>query len=108
MTMKKTIATLLTLLSCLTGMAQDKWMGDVNEDGNLTVADVAMMIDCLNGTKSVPEATKGLYDVDKDGEFTIADLRLLIRMILGTESKRRYLGANTDEIGTGEPTNRFS
>ena len=55
-------------------------VGDVNGDGEITIADVTTLIDILLG--SGPDIT-ALADVNLDGEVTIADITTLIDMLLG-------------------------
>lgn len=57
--------------------AQD--YGDVNGDGEVTVADINMVIDAILGkTPSSP-----VVDVNGDGEVTIADINAVINVIVG-------------------------
>jgi len=55
--------------------------GDVNGDGQLTIADVTMLIDYLLG--SVPASFNDVNaDVNNDSGITIADVTMLIDMLL--------------------------
>lgn len=65
---------------------QDTWpeqilVGDVNRDGELTVADVNLMIAMILGG-GVDDETRPIADVNADGELTVADVNQLIEMIL--------------------------
>lgn len=53
--------------------------GDVNEDGEVNIADVAALIDMLIG-KSAPSVTADVYE---DGEINKADLDNLVNLIFG-------------------------
>ena len=56
-------------------------LGDVNHDGNITIADVTELIDMLLGTiTEIPDEA----DVNQDNNVTIADVTELIDMLLGT------------------------
>ena len=51
--------------------------GDVNLDGEVTIADVNSVIDVILNNEIVPTA-----DVNSDGEINIADINTLIALIL--------------------------
>ena len=51
--------------------------GDVNGDGEVTVADINVVIDMI-----LAGAQSSAGDVNHDGEVTIADINTLIDMIL--------------------------
>ena len=51
--------------------------GDVNGDGEVTVADVNAIIDFILGKSTNPAC-----DVNGDGEITIADVNAVINIIL--------------------------
>ena len=55
--------------------------GDVNGDGDVSIADVNALIDIILGTEA-DEATMKRADVNKDGDITIADVNALIDMLL--------------------------
>ena len=55
--------------------------GDVNNDGEVNIADVNAVIDIILGG-SANEATMQRADVNKDGEINIADINSLIDIIL--------------------------
>ncbi len=57
--------------------------GDVNNDGNVTIADVTALVNIILG-----KDTEGVYDhevadVNDDGHITIADVTALVNIILG-------------------------
>jgi hypothetical protein len=57
--------------------------GDVNGDGNVTIADVTALVNIILG-----KDTEGVYDheaadVNGDGGITIADVTALVNIILG-------------------------
>lgn len=51
---------------------------DVNGDGETTIADVNIVIDCILTGEYSPSG-----DVNGDGEITIADINAIINVILG-------------------------
>ena len=57
-------------------------LGDVNNDGEVTPADVSMMASYLLGQE--PEGfDESAADINEDGDITPADLSLLVSMLLG-------------------------
>ena len=54
-------------------------VGDVNGDGEITIADINAVIDLILRGESTPNA-----DVNGDGEVTIADINIIIDIILKT------------------------
>jgi len=62
----------------------ETWLtGDVNGDGEVTVADVNTLIDIVLGT-SVDDATMKRADVNEDSEITVADVNSVIDIILNS------------------------
>ena len=56
-------------------------LGDVNEDGEMSIADVTALIDHLLGT-AVSPFNAAAADVDGDGEISVADVSALIDLIM--------------------------
>jgi len=56
--------------------------GDVNRDGEVTIADVNMLVDIILGAEVDADVLE-VADVNGDGEVTIADVNAVIDMILG-------------------------
>jgi len=56
-------------------------IGDVNGDGDVSIADVNALIDIILGA-TADDATSKRADVNKDGDITIADVNALIDIIL--------------------------
>ena len=69
---------LLLLFSPLAATAQSTPYGDVNHDGEVTVADVNYVIDIILGGTGDHQAA----DVNHDNEVTIADINAIIDIIL--------------------------
>ena len=71
---------LITLFTWLTPLhaATTNVYGDVNGDGEVTIADVNAVIDVIMGDDDNPAA-----DVNNDGEVNIADVNTVIDIILG-------------------------
>jgi len=53
--------------------------GDINADGNISIADIALMIEIINGNDSI---SKSNADMNKDGKVTLEDLNLLKDILL--------------------------
>ena len=53
--------------------------GDVNGDGEVTIADVTALVNIILGKA----ASKAVADVNGDGDVTIADVTALVNIILG-------------------------
>ena len=81
--MKKTLQTLLLLLSAMLPMtaSANVMLGDVNQDGHVNISDVTSLINYLlskdAGTYSIDNA-----DTNRDGSVTIADVTLLVNSLL--------------------------
>ena len=60
-------------------------IGDVNNDGSVTVADVTALVNIINGTSPNPyqDAEVNIADVDKDGNVNKNDITALVKIILG-------------------------
>ena len=56
--------------------------GDVNLDGNVTIADVTALVNVILG-KDAGEYDEDAADVNEDGQITIADVTGLVNIILG-------------------------
>ena len=61
-------------------------VGDVNDDGVVSIADVTSLIDCLlSGQDNISDLS--ISDVDNDGIVSIKDITALIDYLLGSSSK---------------------
>ena len=56
-------------------------LGDVNNDTQVTIADVTALVNIILGKDTAPAT--GVADVNGDGEVTIADVTALVNIILG-------------------------
>ena len=56
-------------------------IGDVNEDGAITIADVTALVNVILGKSNVGK--EHLADINEDGSITIADVTALVNIILG-------------------------
>ena len=63
----------------------DVLVGDVNGDGQVSIADVTSLIDYLLGDGNI---NIDAADVNGDGEISIADVTALIDQLLGSSSKK--------------------
>ncbi len=58
-------------------------VGDVNNDGSVTIADVTALVNIILGKSETPAS--GVADVNNDGSVTIADVTALVNIILGKD-----------------------
>ena len=80
---------------CNVTVIDTKITGDVNNDGEVTIADVNAVINVILGGSSSQRA-----DVNNDGEITIADVNSIIDIILGSHSQQE----NHDYVNLGLPS----
>lgn len=59
--------------------------GDVNDDGEVNIADVNAVIDAIISNRVVEKA-----DVNSDGEINIADVNVVLNIILGTQTQQNH------------------
>ncbi|MDD7096787.1 MAG: dockerin type I repeat-containing protein, partial [Prevotella sp.] len=70
------------LLDALKAKAEELYiMGDVNNDGKITVTDVMLLVDYILELNTVP-ITDIVADVNGDGKVTVTDVQLLVDIIL--------------------------
>ena len=63
-------------------LLQDEFLlGDINEDGNLSILDLTMLMGVIMGDLDATENA----DMNEDGIVDILDVLLLINIILGNE-----------------------
>jgi len=60
-------------------------LGDVNQDGDINVADYTTIIRYIKGYESLTQEQKNYADVNKDGDINVADYTIIIRHIKGYE-----------------------
>ena len=63
----------------MTGIDMDHDQGDVNGDGEITIADINAVIDAILNAPS----RNYMFDVNYDGEVNIGDINAVIDLILG-------------------------
>lgn len=64
-----------------------RWLkGDVNADGEISVADINLLIDIILGRK-VSDDVMMRADVNEDGEISVADINAVIELILHPENQ---------------------
>ena len=78
---KRAMLALCLLAVCWLPMRAEVMPGDVNSDGEVSIADVAKLIDYLL-TDDVSMINMGNADVNKDGQVDIADVASLIDVLL--------------------------
>lgn len=61
-------------------------IGDVNEDGDVTIADVTSLVNIILGKQS--DYRMEISDVNEDGGVTIADVTSLVNIILGKQEAK--------------------
>ena len=59
-------------------------VGDVNDDGKITIADVTALVNIILGKATIPAS--GVADVNGDTKVTIADVTALVNIILGKKN----------------------
>ena len=65
---------------------EEPLLGDINEDGDINVADYTMLIRYIKGYENLTIKQKKLADVNKDGDINVADYTIIIRYIKGYET----------------------
>ena len=72
-------------------------VGDVNDDGVVSIADVTSLIDCLlSGQDIISDLS--ISDVDNDGMVSIKDITALIDYLLGGSSKVTSVRVDPQEV----------
>jgi hypothetical protein len=56
--------------------------GDINADGQITIADVTALVNIILG-KNDQQTDTCMADINADGQVTIADVTTLVNIILG-------------------------
>jgi hypothetical protein len=56
--------------------------GDINADGQITIADVTALVNIILG-KNDQQTDTCMADINADGQVTIADVTALVNIILG-------------------------
>ena len=57
-------------------------MGDVNHDGNITIADVTALVNIILGKDTDKDLDLKSTDMNHDGQITVADVTALVNIIL--------------------------
>ena len=98
---------LFFLCLCLgMALAYPKYIGDVNNDGSLSVADVTELVNIILGKTS--DYNKKLADVNEDGSVTVADVTELVNIILGKSEPKELVEADTLFIYYGDEATTYS
>ena len=58
-------------------------LGDVNGDGQITIADVTALVNIILGKDTTGQYNHAAADVNQDNQITIADVTALVNIILG-------------------------
>ena len=73
------------------------WLkGDVNADGEISVADINMVIEIIKG-RQYSDETMQRADVNGDGEITVADINMII-ILIQNPSNRLASVVDTDDL----------
>lgn len=89
------------LFSPLTLQAENRLLGDINLDGQVTIADVAHLTAVLTAKMPPPTETR-IADFDNDGHLTLADLQALVALILsGAQPEKVWIPEGLGTGGTG-------
>ncbi|MBQ9554939.1 MAG: leucine-rich repeat protein [Muribaculaceae bacterium] len=76
---------------------ESTWLrGDVNNDGEVNIADVNTLVDIILGGK-FDDGTMRRADVNEDGEIGLADINTVLDMILGPSNKTAAV-VDTDDL----------
>ena len=78
--MKRTITIFLFFFLSFT-MAFPRYVGDLDNDGSLSITDVMLMVNIVVGTNTDYELQ--VADFDGDGDVTVTDVIKLINIIIG-------------------------
>ena len=74
-------------LTCLGSLPSLRYtIGDVNEDDDVTIADVTSLVNIILGKTT--DYREELADVNEDGDVTIADVTSLVNIILGKQEAK--------------------
>lgn len=85
--MKRTIT---LLLLCCTGLAAfPQFIGDINKDGEISIADVTELVNII--LSDTTDYDLALADVNEDGDVSIADITELANIILGYASPKELV-----------------
>ncbi len=90
--MKKRLLLLMVLCLMAVG-AYPRYLGDVNNDGDITVTDVMTIVNIILG-----QATNYDYiyaDLNQDGSVDVSDVMITISIILGKEQATEYVEDDT-------------
>ena len=90
--MKRIITISLLSCLCLVG-AFPKYIGDLNNDGGITISDVTLLVNIILGQTTEYDAA--IADVNGDGTVTITDVTMLTNMILSGEAPKELYEADT-------------
>ncbi len=91
---------LLFVLFLVSFAAFPRFVGDVNDDGSVTIADVTALVNVILGQTDSPAQGSVDFqaaDVNGDGTVTIADVTALVNIILGKDSTTEIA---TDDVDT--------
>lgn len=61
--------------------------GDANDDGNVTVTDIAVVVNEILQLPNTDISTDNA-DANSDGQITVTDIGVIVDMILGTSSRK--------------------
>lgn len=56
-------------------------LGDINGDGSVTLADAAMLVQCVNKIADLTDEQKAAADINGDGSITLADAAILVQYV---------------------------
>lgn len=90
--MKRIITIALLSCLCLVG-AFPKYIGDINDDGNITISDVTLLVNIILGQTTEYDAA--IADVNGDGSINITDVTILTNMILTGQAPQELNEADT-------------
>lgn len=97
---KYLLAVLLATLAVPSVSAKSYWLGDIDGDGKVTIADLVQLNKILQGKKEAVE----MADVNQDGKIDKKDAQTLVDMLLGKIAKVQNGDGEFGDIEQSNPT----
>lgn len=78
------------IFEVLSGEAKPEW--DANQDGMVTMDDVQLLLDVVNGVKTLDTSLKEMMDLDGNGVLNTVDAQLLyVKILSGYQPEKRVV-----------------
>lgn len=95
--MKHLFATILFIALTLPASAEARWLGDVNGDKEVTLADARALSDIILGKAEAPQDIT-LLDVNGDKQLTIADVIMIVNIVTEKIEKTKVWVPDPDSV----------